>query len=119
MHGIVSESRDTGDIQSEDVKVSIVMVLIRLQKKKSDIDVVLDAIEQEAEMTPEEEGNDEDEDYELLFGKKRPSEDVTEKKPKVNKIVYFWSCIKHRILLRRKRQIVKPSLMKLRKRFPM
>lgn len=79
----------------------------------------MDAIEQEAEMTPEEEGNDEDEDYELLFGKKRPSEDVTEKKPKVNKIVYFWSCIKHRILLRRKRQIVKPSLMKLRKRFPM
>lgn len=89
MHGIVSESRDTGDIQSEDVKVSVIVVLMRVQKKKSDIDVVLDAIEQETEMAPEDEGNDEDEDYELLFGKKRPSEDISEKKPKVSKIVPF------------------------------
>lgn len=89
MHGIVSESRDTGDIQSEDVKVSVIVVLMRVQKKKSDIDVVLDAIEQETEMAPEEEGNDEDEDYELLFGKKRPSEDISEKKQKVSKIVPF------------------------------
>lgn len=89
MHGIVSESRDTGDIQSEDVKVSVIVVLMRVQKKKSDIDVVLDAIEQETEMAPEDEGNDEDEDYELLFGKKRPSEDISENKPKVSKIVPF------------------------------
>lgn len=40
-------------------------------------------------MAPEDEGNDEDEDYELLFGKKRPSEDISENKPKVSKIVPF------------------------------
>lgn len=84
MHGIVrSESRESGDIQSEDVKVGE-KEWIHFQKKKSDVDTVLDAIEEEAQMVPEDD-KDVDEDYELLFGKKQQEEEPK----KMNKIVTF------------------------------
>ena len=48
------------------------------------MDTVLDAIEDEAQMVPEED-EDADEDYELLFGKKKQEEEPK----KMNKIVVF------------------------------
>lgn len=87
MHGVMEPiQRETGDLQDEDVIVGL-LGITHLQKKKSDVDIALDMIEEEAIPNEESHEMDEDEDYELLFGRKRqsPSEKEPEKPSKMSR----------------------------------